>query len=288
MRRTPGRAAALATTAAALALAVAGCASLAEVIERPTARVVGAEITTLTFERAELTFEVEVDNPNPVGVRLAGIDYELFFEESSFLRGRTAETLAIAAGERSIVRIPVGIGYTELIDSVRSLTDRRETDYRLAAGVSVEVPVLGTLRLPVERAGTIPVVRPPRVRVRELSLERLGLGGADLVLRLGVANPNAFGLSLDTLDYALRVNGELWGSARVSDRARLAEGGETEITLPVSLDFGAMGRSVRELLLGDGTVAYNLSGSLEVGTTLELLAQAELPLSADGEIRIGR
>jgi LEA14-like dessication related protein len=103
-----------------------------------------------------------------------------------------------------------------------------------------------------------------------------------------VTNPNAFGLSLQTLDYALRINGELWGSARVSESAELSEGDEREITLPVTLDFGAMGRSVRELILGRGNVAYNLSGTLEVGTTLEMLDTADLPLSLDGEIGISR
>jgi LEA14-like dessication related protein len=277
-----------AATAVLAALLVAGCATLADVIERPTARIVGAEITGLSFDAAELTFDVEIENPNPVGVRLAVIDYELFFDEYSFLRGETEEGLEIAANGTSVVRIPVGIGYTELRDSVRSLADERETAYRFDAGVSVEVPVLGRVRLPIERTGTIPVVRPPRVRVRELRIDRLGFSGADLVLGLSVANPNGFGLSLETLDYALRVNGELWGSARVTERAPIGDGGEAELSIPVSLDFGAMGRSVRNLLLGDGTVAYNLSGSLEVGTTLELLGQATLPLSVDGEIGITR
>ncbi|MFO7781031.1 MAG: LEA type 2 family protein [Spirochaetia bacterium] len=274
--------------AVTVVLITAGCASLSEIVERPTARVVAGEITALSFDRAEITFDVEVANPNPVRVRLAGIDYELFFEESSFLRGATEEELEIAANGTSTVRIPVGVGYAELIESVRSLSDRRETAYRLAAGVSVDVPALGRVRLPVERSGTIPVVRAPRVRVRELSLESLSLSGADLHLHLGVTNPNAFGLSLQTLDYALRINGELWGSALISEPAELSEGGEREITLPVTLDFGAMGRSVRELIVGRGNVAYNLTGTLKVGTTLEMLDTADLPLSLDGEIGITR
>jgi hypothetical protein len=49
-----------------------------------------------------------------------------------------------------------------------------------------------------------------------------------------------------------------------------------------------MGRSVRDILLGDRTVAYNLSGTLDVATTLDLLPSAELPLSIDGEIGINR
>lgn len=288
MHAAAGRAAIRLAAVLLLAAAVSGCASLTEVVQRPTARVTGARITGLTFDRAEITFDVEVENPNPVGVRLAGIDYELFFGELSFLRGQTDEPLDIAANGASTVRIPVSVGYTELIDSVRGIAERTETDYRLAAGVSVDIPVIGRQRLPIEHTGSIPVVRAPRIRVRELRIDRLGLTGADVILRLGVANPNGFGLSLEELDYALRVNGELWGSARVEERARLAEGGETEVRIPISLDFGAMGRSVRELILGDGRVAYNLSGRMDVGTTLEMLGQAELPLSLDGEIGLSR
>lgn len=291
-RRRARRCSGVSRAAAAVALAgvlfTAGCASLSEIVERPTARVVAGEITSLSFDRAELTFEVEVTNPNPVRVRLSGIDYELFFEESSFLRGATDEELEIAANGTSTVRIPVGVGYTDLIESVRGLSDRRETAYRLAAGIGVDVPALGRVRLPVERSGTIPVVRPPRVRVRELSLESLGLSGADLRLHLGVTNPNAFGLSLHTLDYALRINGELWGSARITESAELSEGGQGEITVPITLDFGAMGRSARDLILGRADVAYNVSGTLEVGTSLDMLETATLPLSLDGEIGITR
>ena len=73
---------------AVMVVGLTGCETvekLAGGIRKPRVKVVGAEVTGLSFEAISLQFDVEVDNPNPIGIEMAGFDYELLMDGSTFI-----------------------------------------------------------------------------------------------------------------------------------------------------------------------------------------------------------
>ena len=288
-RRLP-RLASLWIAAAAAGALLLGCASLGlgRIIERPEARVVATVVESLSFEGVSLRFDVEITNPNPVGITLAGFDYDLAVEGTPFVAGRVDRTVGVAARGRSVVPVPVELAFENLYAAVRQVAEQDQFAYHLATGFSFDLPVLGRVRVPVSTAGTLPVVRVPRLRVSALRLDSLSLSGASLVLSLELENRNAFGMSLRGLEYSFAGNGQPWAAGAVERAVSLDPGGRGRVDLGFQISFAAVGRSAYQLLAVGGPLRYELLADLSLGTTLPLLPQASLPLRTEGELRVAR
>ena len=156
---------------AGLLLALTGCSSLVqEVMERSDVRVVNAELVNADLTGANLLVQFKVDNPNGVALVLDQVGYRLRVNDLPFLDGRRTERTQIAARGESFFELPMTIRYTDLLRVVNSFEGSRRDrpSYDLQADFDFNVPVLGTVTVPVRERGDIPL---------EKLLGRFGLGG---------------------------------------------------------------------------------------------------------------
>ena len=267
---------------------LSSCATLEQVSEalegqKPTARVEGLRLTGLDMRGVDLTFDVQVDNPNPIGISLAALDYDLKLFGSSFLQGDQPMGMKLAAGGRSQVAVPVRLGFQQLLDSYRQHKGAEEVGYELDLGMGFDVPVLGKVRVPASYQGKLPIPEMPDVTLKSVDVERLTLSGAKLMLELQVDNPNSFSLLLDKLNYNLKLNGYDVGSGLVNQAARVQSDSRGVISLPLSLDFAQAGKGLYSALLGSG-MSYDLSGSMQAGSSNPILKQFRIPLDKQGRV----
>jgi LEA14-like dessication related protein len=257
-------------------------------MRRPEVRIASTELESLSFSGLTLRFDVEVNNPNPIGIALAGFDYELQIEDIPFVSGEVNERVSIDARDRSIIPLPVELGFEEIAQTIDSLEGRDEMSYRLSSGFSFNLPVLGRFRMPVQTEGTFPILRPPRLRVAGLRLNEISLSGASLELELDMVNRNSFRVFVQSLEYRFRVDGRDWASGMRQERVRVPDYDTVRLTLPVELDFTSVGSGIYQLILGGQSLEYALEAKVEVGTSLRELEKATLPFNLSGDLRIQR
>lgn len=269
-------------------LAASGCTAIEREAERrtPKASIESTRIDDFDFDAARLLVDVRVDNPNPVAINIAGLDYELRLNGKHVLSGDSAERAKVSARGSGNVAIPVTLDYRDLSDRMADLRGRDTVDYVIDLGILVDVPLLGERRLPASASGTIPVPQRPRIALNDLRVERLNFDGARLMLDVAVGNPNAFDLVLDTLRYRLNINGNDWASGALQDRARVDAGEEATLSIPIELDFSTIGSGVHRMLLTGGRVDYDLSGFLSGTAGHEQFGDFELPFEDAGGIGI--
>lgn len=276
---------------AAAALLAGGCKSFrdaVEVMRKPEVRIAATELEALSFSGLTLRFDVEVKNPNPIGIGLSGFDYELQIEGNPFVSGEVQDKVTIAARDRSIIPLPVELGFDEIAQTIADLKDKEEAAYQLSSGFSFDLPVLGRVRVPVQTDGTFPVLRPPRLQVVSLRLNEISLSGASLALDLELINRNSFKVIIESLEYRFQVDGREWVSGMHQARVRILENDSAELTVPIDLDFAALGRGVYQLILGGQRLEYALEANVHVGTSLRTLKEASLPFKLTGQLRIQR
>jgi LEA14-like dessication related protein len=276
---------------AAVVLLAGSCETIRDAVDavrKPEVRIAGTELEALTFTGVTLLFEVEVQNPNPIGIGLSGFDYELEIEGNSFVSGQIQDRVTIAARDSSIIPLPVELGFAEVVQTFEALEEREEAAYRLSSGFIFNLPVLGRVRIPVQTEGTFPILRPPRLQVLGLRLNQISLAGASLELELEMTNRNNFRVFVESLEYRFQVDGRNWASGMRQERVRIPDGGSAGITVPIDLDFGALGRGVYQLILGGERMPYALEATVHVGTSLRALEKATLPFRLSGEVGIRR
>jgi LEA14-like dessication related protein len=272
-------------------LLLAGCGSLRDVVEtirKPEVRIDAIELEALSFSGLTLRFDMEISNPNPIGISLSGFDYELQIEGTPFVTGEVDEKVTVAARDRFIVPLPVELGFEELVRTIRELEDREEAAYQLTSGFSFDLPVLGRMRIPVSTEGSVPILRFPGLQVRSLRLNKISLAGASLDLELEMRNRNNFKIFLESLEYRFQVDGRDWASGMRQERVRLGENDTAVMLIPIELDFAAVGRSVYQMILSGETLQYTLEADVDVGTSLRVLKKASLPFEVAGQLRVRR
>ncbi|MCU7924442.1 MAG: LEA type 2 family protein [Candidatus Thiodiazotropha sp. (ex Dulcina madagascariensis)] len=244
-----------------------GCSTFEQVMEgqKPTVQVVGVKLTGLDFEGIDLAFDLKVDNPNPFPIDLAGLDYDLKLLDSSFLKGEQPMGLSLAADAGSRIKVPLRLGFQQLMSTYRQLKHVDRAAYRLDLGLGFDIPVLGKVRIPIDYEGDFPLPRIPEVKVRSLHVQQLNMNGAKLLLQLEVDNPNGFSLLLERLNYNLKLNGFALGKGLLNQPLDIKRGGSGVMNLPLSLDFMQAGMGLYSALLSKSGIEYELK--LQQGDT---------------------
>ncbi len=267
------------------------CASLRDItqsIRKPRVRITAVELEALSFSGVTLRFDVQIDNPNPIGIELSGFDYELEIEKNPFLSGEVDQKLSIAARGQSVVPIPVDLDFDQLLNTFAELAGKEEARLRLSAGFSFDLPIVGEVRIPVSSKASVPIIRVPRLEVSSLRLEHISLSGANLVLDLELENPNSFAVFIESLEYRFQVEDRDWASGLRQEAVRLPKRRPVTMEVPINLDFFAVGAAVYESIMSGEALRYKLAANVEVGTELAVLKKASLSFQKAGQLRIKR
>lgn len=122
--------------------------------------------------------------------------------------------------------------------------------YHATLGLSVNAPVLGVLRLPLEKEGQLPVPAPPEVSVTSVTWKNLTLAGATGLLKLKVGNPNSFAFNLAGFDYDFKLGGFELAKGGLTHAASLAAGAVKEIGINLSVSTAQAGLAILRMVEG--------------------------------------
>lgn len=236
---------ALGLTLAALAGLGGGCAALGDFAPRVD-RVV-PRITGLDLEGVDVVFDVQGSSAVPLNASSPPLTYRLDVAGKRLTSGRGAG--ASVEGRRIRAELPVRVGFAELAGLLGSLRGRDEAPYELTG--SFEIPALigggSPLEVPFSHAGTLPIPKPPKIRVQDVRTADVGLGGATLELDVELANPNGFALGLEQLGYDLTLGGTSLGGLRATTDGKVPARGSRSLTLSADVSSG---RTLQALLGG--------------------------------------
>jgi LEA14-like dessication related protein len=156
-------------------------------LKRPTASVREMTVGDVTPQGFIMNFEVDVENPNPVALPVADVDYQLRLVGRDFLDGEANPDASIPANGSMPVTLPVHVTFENLLaisDGIRK--SGGDVPYELEAGLEFGggMPLLSEpVRVPVRFTGTLPMrqlLKDPTVLLRSSTARELAqqvLGG---------------------------------------------------------------------------------------------------------------
>jgi LEA14-like dessication related protein len=253
-------------------------------VEKPEVRISKTKLTGLTFDQADLVFDIEIKNPNPIGINLTGFEYELLLNSNSFLKGDQKKQIEMKANDASTIQLPLSLLYENIYKTYQSLKNEDKITYSLKTHLSFDLPVLGGVRIPVSTSGDIPSIKIPVISLQSLKLKKITFTGADFDLTIGINNPNSFGFIINTLRYGLDINRARWIDGQTSQKATIQEKNNNTLHIPFSLNFLQVGSSLYQEISRGGSLNYQFSGKANLSSTLEILGKVDLPFDISGQI----
>jgi LEA14-like dessication related protein len=252
-------------------LVIVSCSTLRDVadVREPSVTYQDMSIQSITFDGVTLLFDFDVTNPNRFNVTADQYNYEFFINERSFISGIQEVPLRIESESVSRIQVPVSLNFQEVYQTFSSILRQDNLAYQLSTEVEFSLPVAGKRKVPVTTSGEIPIPKVPRVEFGDFNVKNISFSGAEVEVSFRVFNPNAFGISVSNAAYNLRVNGREWLDTTLEQVIRVEGSENREIVIPIRLNASQLGSALMDLMQGNSTFNYELSGSAEVDADLE-------------------
>jgi LEA14-like dessication related protein len=256
-----------------------GCATLKTLtVSRPTVSFREARVDRVDFQEAEVTLVYDVQNPNPVDIRLSNVSYALDVDGHPLAAGTPPQGFSFPPGA-SQLQFPVKLVWLQVLPAVQALATTDVVHYRASGTAGIETP-LGPLVLDLAHEGTIPTPKLPQVAIEAPRLTSLSPLGARLVLPLRVANPNAFAMPLAGLAGEVRIAGEPVAHLALPPQGMVQAHADRTVVAPLDLSFLTAGvAAAKALQSGEADVV--IDGSLSLGL-------ATLPLHVSQRVVLQR
>jgi LEA14-like dessication related protein len=138
-----------------------GCETLQK-LQSPKASLSGIKLEKISLESATLLFDVEIENPYVVALPIANIDYDVASNANKLFSGKANIAGIVPAKSTKMISLPVSVSYLDVVRAFRGVSPGSKIPYKADAGLSVDAPVLGRLRLSMNKAGELDVPEIPK------------------------------------------------------------------------------------------------------------------------------
>lgn len=131
---------------------------LKEVFQAPKVRVVDIGIAGNPFQSRgpiEVVLHLAVNNPNSYALTIAGVAYSATVGTRKVADGERTEEMRIEPSGETVVKVPVRLQTDVFADALREVLEARALSYEFSGSVGVVAPVVGGIRVPFSRTGTI-------------------------------------------------------------------------------------------------------------------------------------
>ena len=143
--------------AATMLASMTGCGLL----DRPDATITGMRLQDAGLTEATMLFDVTVENPYTVPLPMSDVDYALSSAGQEFLTGKADVAGTVPASGSRTLGVPVRISYLELVQAVQGARPGATIPYQADMGLSVDVPALGAVRVPMSKEGELTIPTAP-------------------------------------------------------------------------------------------------------------------------------
>ena len=213
-----------------------------------------------------MLFRIQVENPNNISIPLSEIGWDLFINSNAFVRGTIRSNQSMQARGATIVEIPVNLDYIDLLSTFVSLFGNRQVNYGVALSPRFSIPILRDMAFRIEHEGQVPLPQLPRVSMPSMSIDRLELNGAEILVTLNVENPNIFSLPPPVINFEYLVNGNRFINSVMETTEPLGPSSTTPIAFRFPVRFADLFR-----------VFMNLQNLRDVPTQLNLTYDFGIP-----------
>jgi len=103
----------------------------------------------------EAILHLAVNNPNSYALTVASVAYSATVGTRKVADGERAEEIRIEPSGETVVKVPVRLQTDVFAAALREVLEARAVSYEFNGSVSVVAPVVGVVRVPFSKTGTI-------------------------------------------------------------------------------------------------------------------------------------
>ena len=231
--------------------------------KKPDVAYKSASLTDVSLSGATLNVVTRVDNPNPVSLALAEVDYRLSIDGHPVATGKPPDGLEIQANGATDVTLPASFKFTDLGQAVATVLQKGSAGYKAEGTVGVKTPI-GLVTVPLSHEGTFTLPTMPGIALGTPRLTSVSIDHATVELPMTLTGRGSLPVPLQALEAAVTIGAARIGEVSAKDLGTLEPGASRSVTLPLTVPFSGAVEAAQAMLKG-GTVPIALDGQLQSG-----------------------
>jgi len=263
---------------AGILISICGCAVLQQLIDKPEVEFIGVSLNTVSLFEATPVFKFKITNPNPMGININKINYNLRINDIKFIKGVSDQQAGIKAASSGILELPVTFNYMDVFNNVSEFIESDKIYYNLSGSINIgPFPVL------YEYNGELEVPDLPELALKDVKISSLSLKEASIAFDLELGNSNSFPIALEALDYSVKLDGRDFIKGIRTDINTISKNGKLKLEIPLELNFLESGYSVYKVFK-DLSADYELSGTMKF--RVPKIGLRDFPFNKTGKVSL--
>jgi LEA14-like dessication related protein len=143
-----------------VAIFVPGCDTVQQALlgaPKPSATLKGLSFGDISLNSATLLFDVDIKNPYAVDLPLLNMDYGVASSGNKLFTGTADIASTIPAKGTKTVSLPAKLSYADVAKAFMGYKSGSAIPYDADLGLSFDTPVVGKLRVPLNKSGQLTV-----------------------------------------------------------------------------------------------------------------------------------
>ncbi|KAI6702533.1 hypothetical protein NL676_011669 [Syzygium grande] len=124
-------------------------------VPKPEASVTHVDLKHVTRECVEYNAKVSVKNPYSHSLPICEISYSLKSAGREIASGKIPDPGSLKASDTTMLDVPVKTPYSILVSLARDIGADWDIDYQLDIGLTIDLPIVGDITIPVSTKGEI-------------------------------------------------------------------------------------------------------------------------------------
>jgi len=233
-----------------------------------------------------LVFYLNIKNSSSRTYYISSYDYGFLVNQQEFFRlQRSLESIIkIDPRKNKLLSFPIKITFAHLFRLVEGIEKEDKAEGAWTGSMAFSDGKKERGRLSFDFSGEFPIFKKPEVKFLSLQVRDLTIGGADIVFEATVANPNAFDLTVERINYNYFLRDSLVGEDTVNEKMDVKSKGERAVSFPILMNFFEVGKDVYSMLQRSSSLC-RFSGEIEVTTEWGRL---KIPFDETDRVTISR
>ena len=268
------------------------CQSIQSILQEPKVSVRSVDFKDINFNGVDLICRLDVENPNVFEIPFPDVDWELYINNASFIRGTLNSNTKLAGRGTVTVDVPFSVNYAGLYNTFSSLWNTSEAAYSVALGVRFPLPLLDNKTFHLAHNGNIPLFQIPKIHVGSFRIAKLDFTGIEMDWNLAVENPNSFTIPFPNIDWEYAVNEQALIRSSLNETGNIPAQSQSPLNIKLNVLYtdiiaalGSLGNASEVLSMMKMDTSFpipsleNLKNILEMPATIPILQIPELRFS---------
>lgn len=218
-------------------------------------------INDISDDAINMTAELLIDNPLPVGFKARQMDYTVYIANTPVVKDTYKKTVELQSGDSTLIRLPVKVMAKTLTEVLKTLERKGidSTTYKVQSSFALDVPILGEKTFAVTIERRLPTFYIPQIKIEDIDFGPLGLKRTDVATKVNIVNKNKFSFNITDARYTVSIDGKEIADGHQPDPISIKAQATTPVIFPVTARPGKTLSVMPKMLFNKKNTPYLVS-----------------------------